>query len=236
MKEGRSLRFPHTVSPQSVHPTCWTFPRPGPSGLRSRSLCERLVVSTIAAGICARVAESLFDTFGPVNGLTVAAFTWLLPGITCHGRPQHTFPGFLSSLGFPYIIEVEYDGSAVLRQPFGMEFTPANNVLLCLFPRDLRPRHLAGESAHEPRAVSLHDSTMSKGEVRRVIVLFREIYSEYRSRLGECHLAPALRPVPGSVYHSHGRSIRFVDAVFGQADIAQPLYLSCVASAPARLS
>ena len=29
-----------------------------------------------------------------------------------------------------------------------------------------------------------------------VIVLFREIYFEYRSRLGVCHLAPALRPVP----------------------------------------
>jgi hypothetical protein len=40
----------------------------------------------------------------------------------------------------------------------------------------------------------------------------------------------------GSVYHSHWRSIRFADAVFGQADTAQPLYLSCVASAPARLS
>jgi hypothetical protein len=39
-----------------------------------------------------------------------------------------------------------------------------------------------------------------------------------------------------SVYHSHWRSIRFADAVLGQADTAQPLYLSCVASAPARLS
>ena len=40
----------------------------------------------------------------------------------------------------------------------------------------------------------------------------------------------------GPVYHSHGCSIRFVDAVLEQSDTAQPLYLSCVASAPARLS
>jgi hypothetical protein len=31
---------------------------------------------------------------------------------------------------------------------------------------------------------------MSKGEVQRVIFLLREIYFEYRSRLGECHFAP----------------------------------------------
>ena len=36
---------------------------------------------------------------------------------------------------------------------------------------------------------------------------------------------------PWSVYHSRWRSMRFGDAVFGQADTAQPLYLSCVASA-----
>ena len=102
-----------------------------------------------------------------------------------------------ASHGLPYVVEVEYDGSAILGQPRGMELTPANDVLLYLFPRDLRPRHFAGESAHEPRTVSLHDSTMSKGEVRMVIVLFREIYFEYRSRLGVWHLAPALRPVPG---------------------------------------
>ena len=40
----------------------------------------------------------------------------------------------------------------------------------------------------------------------------------------------------GSVYHSHWRSIRFADAVFGQADTAQLLYLSFLASTPARLS
>jgi hypothetical protein len=40
---------------------------------------------------------------------------------------------------------------------------------------------------------------------------------------------------PWSVYHSHGCSIRFVDAVLDQVDTAQPLYLSCVASALARL-
>jgi hypothetical protein len=39
-----------------------------------------------------------------------------------------------------------------------------------------------------------------------------------------------------SVYHSHWRSIRFADAVFGQADTAQLLYLSFLASTPARLS
>src|SRR5260370_14766326 len=41
---------------------------------------------------------------------------------------------------------------------------------------------------------------------------------------------------PWSVYHSHWRSRLFADAVFGQADTAQPLYLSFLASAPARLS
>ena len=99
-------------------------------------------------------------------------------------RIAHQLPHLsrgLTSHGLPYVIEVEYDGSAILGQPHGMELTPANDVLLYLFPRDLRPRHFAGESAHEPRAVSLHDSTMSKGEVRMVIVLFREIYFEYRS-------------------------------------------------------
>jgi hypothetical protein len=40
----------------------------------------------------------------------------------------------------------------------------------------------------------------------------------------------------GSVYHSHWRSIRFADAVLGQADTAQLLYLSFLASTPARLS
>ena len=40
----------------------------------------------------------------------------------------------------------------------------------------------------------------------------------------------------GSVYHSHWRSIRFADAVFGQADTAQLLYLFFLASTPARLS
>ena len=40
----------------------------------------------------------------------------------------------------------------------------------------------------------------------------------------------------GSVYHSQWRSIRFADAVFAQADTAQPFYLSCVSSARARLS
>ena len=75
-----------------------------------------------------------------------------------------------------------------------MDFTPASNVLSHPFTGRLRPRHFAGECAHEPLAVSLLDSTMSKGEVQRIIFLFREIYFEYRSRLGECHLAPALRP------------------------------------------
>ena len=113
-------------------------------------------------------------------------------------QPRRHFRGDTDpSRGLPYVVEVEYDGSAILGQPHGMELTPANDVLLHLFPRDLRPRHFAGESAHEPRAVSLHDSTVSKGEVRRVIVLFREIYFEYRSWLGVCHLAPELHTVAG---------------------------------------
>ena len=37
---------------------------------------------------------------------------------------------------------------------------------------------------------------MSKGDVQGVIVPFREIYFKYRSRLGECHPGPALRPSP----------------------------------------
>jgi hypothetical protein len=37
----------------------------------------------------------------------------------------------------------------------------------------------------------------------------------------------------GSVYHSHWSSIRFADTVFGQADTAQLLYLSILASTPA---
>jgi dipeptidyl aminopeptidase/acylaminoacyl peptidase len=49
---------------------------------------------------------------------------------------------------------------------------------------------------------------MSKFEVRRVIVLFREIYFEYRSRLGECHLAHALR-VP-SVFRTSPDGLRIV--------------------------
>jgi hypothetical protein len=49
-------------------------------------------------------------------------------------------------------------------------------------------------------------------------------------------LPPALCPAPWSVYHSHGHCIRLVDAVLEQADTAQLLYLSFLASIPARLS
>ena len=49
-------------------------------------------------------------------------------------------------------------------------------------------------------------------------------------------LPPHCLRSPWSVYHSRWRSMRFADAVLGQADTTQPLYLSCVASAPARLS
>jgi hypothetical protein len=42
-------------------------------------------------------------------------------------------------------------------------------------------------------------------------------------------LPPACVRSLGSVYHSHSRSIRFADAVLGQADTAQPLYLSFLA-------
>ena len=112
--------------------------------------------------------------------------------------PTYYSTGFVwpTSHGLPYVVEVEYDGSAIFRQPAEMDFTPASNVLSRPLTGRLRPRHFAGESAHEPLAVSLLDSTMSKGEVQRVIFLFREIYFECRSRLGECHLAPKLRPVP----------------------------------------
>ena len=119
-------------------------------------------------------------------------------------------PGPILALShrFPYVFEVEYDSSTIFRQPPEMDFTPASNVLSHPFTGRLRPRHFAGECAHKPHAVSLHNSTVSKDEVRRVIVLFREIHFEYRSSLGVWHLAPALRPAPWSVYHSHWRSIR----------------------------
>jgi len=45
-----------------------------------------------------------------------------------------------------------------------MDFTPARNVLSHSFTGRLRPRHFAGECAHKPRAVSLHDQTVSKGK------------------------------------------------------------------------
>lgn len=175
--------------------------------------------------------------------------------------PNTSFPGVLSSLGFPYIIEVEYDGSSVLRQPLGMELTPANDVLSYLLTGRLRPRHFAGECAHESPAVSLHDSTMSKFEVRKVIVLFGEIYFEYRSRLVEFHLAPALRPVPGvslsltSAFHPFsgrmqqtpsslsippGSLSRFMHPSCSRVNLSVLIYLPvghyCPASAPARLS
>jgi len=51
------------------------------------------------------------------------------------------------------------------NRPLGMELTPANDVLLYLFPGGLGPRHLAGECAHESRVVSLDDSTMSEFQV-----------------------------------------------------------------------
>jgi hypothetical protein len=35
----------------------------------------------------------------------------------------------LTSHGLPYVVEVEYDGSAIFRQPAETDFTPASNVL-----------------------------------------------------------------------------------------------------------
>ena len=71
----------------------------------------------------------------------------------------------LTSHGFPYIVEVEHDGSAIFGQTRGMELTPASDVLLCVFTGRLGPRHFAGECAGEPQAVSLLNSTVSKGGV-----------------------------------------------------------------------
>jgi hypothetical protein len=34
-----------------------------------------------------------------------------------------------TSHGLPYVVEVEYDGSAIFRQPPEMDLTPASNVL-----------------------------------------------------------------------------------------------------------
>ena len=71
----------------------------------------------------------------------------------------------LTSHRLPYVVEVNYDGSAIFRQPPEMDLTPASNVLSYPFTGRLRPRHFAGECAHKPRAVSLHDQTVSKGKV-----------------------------------------------------------------------
>ena len=51
------------------------------------------------------------------------------------------------------MIQVEYDGSAILGQPRGIEFAPANDVVFYLFTGRLKPRHFAGERTNKPRAV-----------------------------------------------------------------------------------
>jgi hypothetical protein len=68
----------------------------------------------------------------------------------------------LTSHGFPCVVEVEHDGPAIRGQPPGIQFAPANDVLLCVFTGSLRPRHFADECAHGPLAVSLLNLTMPK--------------------------------------------------------------------------
>jgi hypothetical protein len=68
-----------------------------------------------------------------------------------------------TSQGFPYVVEVEHNGSAIFRQPLGMQFTPTSDVLLYLLTGGSRLRHFAGECAHDMLALSLLSSTMSKG-------------------------------------------------------------------------
>jgi hypothetical protein len=78
-------------------------------------------------------------------------------------QPPLSFVGDTGpSHGFPYVVEVEHDGPAILGQPPGIQFAPSNDVLLCVLTGGLRPRHFADECAHEPRAVSLVNLTMSK--------------------------------------------------------------------------
>ena len=53
---------------------------------------------------------------------------WL---VRVSGHPRRHFRGDTGpSHGFPYVVEVEHDGPAILGQPPGIQFAPSNDVLL----------------------------------------------------------------------------------------------------------
>jgi hypothetical protein len=100
---------------------------------------------------------------------------WL---VRVSGHPRRHFRGGTGpSHGFPYVVEVEHDGPAILGQPPGIQVAPSKNVMLCVLTGGLRPRHFADEYAHEPLAVSLVNLTMPKAQD----VLGHEMYEMHRN-------------------------------------------------------
>ena len=116
-----------------------------------------------------------------------------------------------------------------------MDFTPASNVLshplrvdcdLGLLPVNVRTS----------RAPSLSMIRQCRKAKSKGSSFFSE-KSTLNIGLGLVSvILPRMRPVPRSVYHSHGHSIRFVDAVLEQADTAQPLIFPSWLPPFARLS